>query len=291
MGALSAEFKRSQVLPARIIRCPCCYGECSPYAAFCGKCGEPMLGDAKVGYWTVDEAKSQQISNYQVHTPTAWNIFVRPLLCPQCSRDDRRNADIGINQERQSKVEEVCPNVVGAAVHVGAEPVKASGSLREFLVRWMMEGASITMTFNRQQAICSVDLQTGDILTTNPIKILSVQDVEAWLPSEASLYLRGNEVLFHCKQDSDEVVKAIQWPSASWEDMQVKEQILSLRKLYPGERWNEAKDSWVKIPYAGTGENVGPCLRLFAPRQSEAGRRILASRDEQYRIMDNFLVP
>mmetsp|Transcript_23020 Transcript_23020/g.75002 ORF Transcript_23020/g.75002 Transcript_23020/m.75002 type:complete len:81 (-) Transcript_23020:20-262(-) len=27
-----------------------------------------MLGDAKVGYWTVDEAKSQQISNYQLGT-------------------------------------------------------------------------------------------------------------------------------------------------------------------------------------------------------------------------------
>jgi hypothetical protein len=46
-----------------------------------------------------------------------------------------------------------------------------------------------------------------------------------------------------------------------------------------GELWTEANKAFLTIPYMGTGENVGPVLRIFAPRDSAAGARILAQRD------------
>ena len=43
--------------------------------------------------------------------------------------------------------------------------------------------------------------------------------------------------------------------------------------------WTEANKAFLTIPYSGTGAGVGPVLRIFAPRDSEAGARILAQRD------------
>lgn len=199
-------------------------------------------------------------------------------------------------------VEAACPDVVGAAVNIGSTSPFAQGALLEWIARWMQDGAAVTLTMNRQsmwefekrrglntkrsmpdawhaQAVIGVDLQKRQVVLSNPIKRLSEAQLEATLPSAASLRVRGNEVLLHARAVDSDKIQEYNWPSPAWREQAVSEQVLLLRKHFPGELWVEANKAYLTIPYSGTGNSVGPLARIFAPRDSPAGKRILESRD------------
>lgn len=194
-------------------------------------------------------------------------------------------------------VEKHCPDVVGAAVNIGANSPFAPGQLLDWMARWIQDGAAITLTGNRQklwdyqrsrrrrnirrampdawhaQPIVGVDITNREVILANPIKTLCEEDLEATVASSAQLRIRGNEVLQHSQDMEPEKLAQMNWPNAAWQDVDVSKQILLLRKHFPGELWVEANKAYVTVPYAGTGEDVGPVLRLFAP----AARRRRAS--------------
>lgn len=201
-------------------------------------------------------------------------------------------------------VEDVCPDVVGGALNVGSSLPFKEGALLEWIARWMQDGAALTLTFNRQkvwdfqksrgghtkrlggmpdawhaQPILAVDLDKREVVFANPVKALTEMELQQTFPSDATLRVRGNEVLLHCQGVDNEKISQYNWPSQVWRDKGVSEQILLMRKHFAGDLWLQANKAFVTIPYSGTGEQVGPLLRLFAPRDSSAGRRLLAERD------------
>lgn len=54
-------------------------------------------------------------------------------------------------------------------------------------------------------------------------------------------------------------------------------QVMGLRGRCAGDEWPDAREEFVTVPYAGTGEGVGPCIRIFARRGTRAGDRIEAA--------------
>jgi len=203
-------------------------------------------------------------------------------------------------------VEEMCPDVVGGALNVGASLPFANGAFLDWIARWMQDGAAMTLTFNRQQVwdfqksrgahakrlgampdawhaqpIIAVDLVKREVIFANPVKALSEEELEGAFPAQSTLRVRGNEVLFHCLGVANEKIEQYNWPTNAWRDQSVSKQVLLLRKHFPGDQWQEANKAYVTIPYSGTGEMVGPLLRVFAARDSAAGRRLIAIRDSK----------
>ena len=199
-------------------------------------------------------------------------------------------------------VEAHCPDVVGAALIIGEHSPFEKGQLLDWVAQWMQDGAALTLTTNRQkfwdyekkqrrlitgsmpdachaQPIVGVDIEKREVIMANPVKSIAEEDVEATVASPPTLRIRGNEVLLHCEGVETTKISQFNWPTDAWRDADVSQQVLLLRKHFPGELWVQANKAFVTIPYAGTGKHVGPLLRLFAPRSSEAGKRILTSRD------------
>ncbi len=242
-------------------------------------------------------------------------------------------------------IEQLCPSVVGAAVNIGDTYPFAGGQIVDWISDWMLDGAALTVTCNRQktwdylksnpqkhskrlggmpdswhaQPIIGVDLQKRQVLFANPVKAVPEEELEATLASPATLRVRGNEVLLHCQGVGSDKIQQYNWPNETWRQHGVSDQVLLLRKHFAGaaapfppgctpfsrpharfsgccgrstghaqqvnmrapagELWTEANKAFLTIPYMGTGDNVGPVLRIFAPRDSAAGARILAQRD------------
>ena len=157
-------------------------------------------------------------------------------------------------------VEQLCPTVVGAAVNVGETYPFASDQVVDWISEWMLAGAALTVTSNRQntweylkknphkhnrrlggmpdswhaQPIIGVDTQKRQVVFANPVKVVSEQELEATLASPATLRVRGNDVLLHCQGVDADKIEQYNWPSASWRQHAVSEQILLLRKHFPG---------------------------------------------------------
>ena len=158
-------------------------------------------------------------------------------------------------------VEQLCPTVVGAAVNVGETYPFASDQVVDWISDWMQAGAALTVTSNRQntweylkknpqkqtrrlggmpdswhaQPIIGVDIQKRQVIFANPVKVVSEQELEATLASPATLRVRGNDVLLHCQGVDADKIEQYNWPSASWRQHAVSEQILLLRKHFPGD--------------------------------------------------------
>jgi len=195
------------------------------------------------------------------------------------------------------KVEEYFPDVVGAALPIGTQLPMEKDSVLEWVAGWIKDEGAVCVTYNRQnaydgdetaipdcwhaQTVFSVDLEERTASLTNPMKVMTEEDLVRFLPSEPILKVRANEALFHARRMTDEDIKGIVWPNERWTEMQVTEQLISLRATYSGvDDWVTAGDEFVTIPYAGTGEGVGPCFRVFAKRDSVAGQRILSAREK-----------
>ena len=201
-------------------------------------------------------------------------------------------------------VESKCPDVVGGAVNIGQVSPFGAGEMLEWMARWISDGAALTITMNRQklwditrkmagntkrmgampdawhaQPVVGVDLTRREVICANPVKVIPEALLEAALPSASTLRLRGNEVLLHASRETEAGIQAMNWPSESWREQGVSQQVLLLRKHFPGDLWLQANKAYVTIPYSGTGDGVGPVIRLFAKRESRAGQRILSARD------------
>jgi len=136
------------------------------------------------------------------------------------------------------------------------------------------------------QAVSGVDLNRRVIHVANPSRYLSEAELVMGLPCRPLIHIRASEVLFHCKDMTNAEIEQVVWPSEDWQNLEVPvtKQILDLREKFPGDSWMEAGGRAVTIPYAGTGDGVGPTLRFFAVKGSKAADRILAARDETFKM-------
>jgi hypothetical protein len=98
------------------------------------------------------------------------------------------------------------------------------------------------------------------VVLANPIKIVSEQVLEATIASEPLLRLRGNEVLQHCLGVDSLRILEYNWPSPAWSELKVSEQVLLLRKHFPGDMWVNANKAYLTIPYSGTGVCMLVCI-------------------------------
>jgi len=157
-------------------------------------------------------------------------------------------------------IEQLCPSVVGAAVNIGDAYPFAGGQIVDWISEWMLDGAALTVTCNRQktwdylksnpqkhskrlggmpdswhaQPIIGVDVQKRQVLLANPVKVVAEEELEATLASPATLRVRGNEVLLHCQGVDSDKIQQYNWPNESWRKHGVSEQVLLLRKHFAG---------------------------------------------------------
>ena len=54
---------------------------------------------------------------------------------------------------------------------------------------------------------------------------MSEEELIKSMPSAATLMVRGNEVLLHCKDMTDEEIEGLVWPTEHWQDLRVTEQV------------------------------------------------------------------
>ncbi|TRY92783.1 hypothetical protein DNTS_024854 [Danionella cerebrum] len=156
-----------------------------------------------------------------------------------------------------------------------------------WLAHWILRGAVPVATMNMQRAVSRGDqipdawhhqlifgVAPGAVFMTNPIDLVSEEEIHERLCSESVLLIRREDVLRRLGPDVNLADITKQHPDPHWKTLDVEGQVRLMMSEEEQDEENCVKTLYLMIPAAYTSG-----ITLFALRDSETARELMNSPD------------